>query len=161
MRKWHWYSILVVLCVLALAGCSSDTSFEVEDIKIKLVALQVKEDYTEYEIEVKNAGKIAVRNLNFYLSFPVITTNGTSENPFKLEGRADLNRPVVIRPGEQTTYTFRAPIQKVFGDSKLLNFNQPFVDLNGTILYKKKEIPFSKGMGLGLVEDSDKGSSSQ
>ncbi|GGG60934.1 hypothetical protein [Paenibacillus radicis (ex Gao et al. 2016)] len=161
MRKRSF--TLFILIVLALAGCSSGSRliFEDEDIKIKLTAFQVKEDYTEYEIEVKNDGKVEVRNLNFYLSFPVITTSGTSENPFKLEGRTGRDRPVVLSPGEKTIYTFKAPIQKVFGDSKLLNFNQPFVDLNGTILYKKKEIPFSKGMGLGLVEDSDKESSSQ
>ncbi|MFF2091354.1 hypothetical protein [Paenibacillus sp. NPDC058174] len=160
MRKWIF--IVLILCVLALAGCSSGSRlvFNDEDIRIRAVALQVREDFTEYNIEVRNEGKIELRNLHFYLSFPVITSNGTSDNPFRLEGKTELNRPVILRPGEQTVYTFIAPIKKVFGDSELLDFNQPSIDLNGTFLYKKKEIPFGMGMGWGVVEDSDKWSSS-
>jgi hypothetical protein len=142
--------ILLILFIILLTGCSSkDSQFNDNDIKISLINQQSNNEYRTYAIEVKNSGKLEIKNLNFYLYYPVILPNGSKGNPFKIEGKTDISKPVNLKSGESISYNIFAPIKEVFGNSKLLDFDDPQIELNGIVQQGKSGIPF--GMSGGYL----------
>ncbi|MBD3922933.1 hypothetical protein H8B09_29770 [Paenibacillus sp. PR3] len=112
-------------------------------------------------IEVRNEGQVAIENLNFFLYYPILQPNGSASNPFKIEGRTDTGRPVHLKPGEKVVYTITAPIKEVFGDSKLLDFDNPDVQLNGIVEEGKEEVPFTMSGGYLRMSDANKGQTTE
>ncbi|WP_438448397.1 hypothetical protein [Gorillibacterium sp. sgz5001074] len=144
------HSLLMVLLVfiIFLTSCSSsEDRFDDEDIKISLINEQSNNEYRSYSIEIKNLGILEIKNIHLYLYYPIILSNGSKGNPFKLEGKTDITSPVNLKSGESIRYTIFAPIKEVFGDSKLLDFNHPQIELNGLVQQKKSEIPFEMSGG--------------
>jgi hypothetical protein len=143
--------IFLILLITFLTGCSptEDYRFNDKDIKISLINQENNDEYRTYSIKVKNTGKLEIKYLNFYLYYPVILTNGSKGNPFKIEGKTDISKPINLKSGEKITYTIFAPIKEVFGNSKSLDFNDPQVELNGLVQQGKEDIPF--GMSGGYL----------
>jgi len=105
-----------------------------------------------FNIEVKNKTGFELSHLTFYLSYPIITANGTEGNPFVIQGEPDnLVRPVSLEFGDTIQYSIFAPVNKVFSSSDLLDFNNPTVELYGYVKEGKQEIPF------GIVGGLEKG----
>ncbi|SFM39913.1 hypothetical protein SAMN03159341_1313 [Paenibacillus sp. 1_12] len=88
--------IFLILLITFLTGCSptEDYRFNDKDIKISLTNQENNDEYRTYSIEVKNTGKLEIKYLNFYLYYPVILTNGSKGNPFKIEGKTDISKPI-------------------------------------------------------------------
>ncbi len=143
--------IFLILLITFLTGCSPTEDYRIndKDIKISLINQEKNDEYRTYSIEVKNIGKLEIKYLNFYLYYPVILTNGSKGNPFKIEGKTDISKPINLKSGEKITYTIFAPIKEVFGNSKSLDFNDPQVELNGLVQQGKEDIPF--GMSGGYL----------
>jgi hypothetical protein len=144
-------SFLLILLVVLMSGCSNsnDAQFNDDDVKIKLIHSDSNDDYNSYSIEVMNEGQVEMRSVNFFLYYPIIQPNGSKGNPFKVEGKPDNGKPVNLKPGEKVVYSVIAPIKEVFGDSKLLDFKDPQIELNGLVKQGKNEIPF--GMSGGYI----------
>lgn len=138
------YVLLFIILAAFLNGCTTSEGepFNDNDIKITLINMEEKNDYHSFVIEVKNEGKAEVNNLNLYVYYPILIQNGLKVNPFKVEGIAESGRPVNLKNGEKVQYTVFAPIKEVFGDSTLLDFDRPGIELKGLIKQAKKEIPF-------------------
>jgi len=132
-----------------MLGCShsKNARFNDDNIKINLMDSQSNDEFRTYTIEVKNEGQVELRGLNFFIYYPILQPNGSKGNPFKLEGKTELNKPVNIKPGMNVIYTVFAPIKEVFGDSKLLDFNNPQIELNGFVEQGKEDVPFSMSGG--------------
>lgn len=77
-----------------------------------------------YHIEITNAGEIEISYLQFYLHYPVLTENGSKNNPYKIEATTEQHKPIKLKPGESVTYHIYAPITKVFGDPNLLDLEE-------------------------------------
>jgi len=135
--------IIIVLTTL-INGCSSSKGeqFNDNEIKITLINIETKNEYKSYIIEVKNEGKVEVTNLNLFLYYPVITQNGSKMNPFKVEGNTEIGKPINLKTGDKVKYTVFAPVKEVFGDSILLDFNNPKIELKGFAKQGNSEIPF-------------------
>lgn len=145
MRRFIFFFL-----VLLITGCSTteDYHFDDKNIKISLINQWINDQYRTYSFEVENTGKLEIKYLNFYLYYPVLVGNGGSTgNPFKIEGKADISKPINLRTGEKITYSILAPIKGVFGNSKSLDFNHPQVELNGLVEQGKEDIPFEMNGG--------------
>ncbi|WAH43482.1 hypothetical protein NZD89_08910 [Alicyclobacillus fastidiosus] len=55
-----------------------------------------------------------------------------------------------LKKGKSIQFIFDAPIKEVFGDSKLLDFNEPEFELDGYTKEGNKEIPFGMSGDVGL-----------
>ncbi|MGO4498788.1 hypothetical protein AB4114_23175 [Paenibacillus sp. 2RAB27] len=143
--------IFLILFITFLTSCSpkADNRFNDNDIKISLLNQEINDEYRTYLIEVKNTGILEIKYLNFYLYYPIILANGSKGSPFKIEGKTDISKPIKLKSGEKITYTIFAPIKEVFGNSTLLDFDNPSVELNGLVQQGKEEIPF--GMSGGYL----------
>lgn len=153
------HNIIILLMVVLLSACSkaSDTHFDDNNIKIHLISTNFSENEKSYVIEVRNDGQVAIENLNFFLYYPILQPNGSAGNPFKIEGGTDTGRPVHLKPGEKVVYAITAPIKEVFGDSKLLDWDNPDVQLNGVVQEGKEKVPFMMSGGYLRMSDANKG----
>ncbi|MFF2479681.1 hypothetical protein [Paenibacillus sp. NPDC058071] len=144
MKRYIFIFLILFLTILTSCTAKDEgTPFDNNDIKISLLNEEIKDEYRTYSFEVFNTGKLEIKFLNFYLYYPVITTSGSKGNPFKIEGETESSKPIKLKSGEKIKYTIVAPIKEVFGDSALLNFDNPLVELNGFVQQGKKDIPFS------------------
>ncbi|MEF2248052.1 hypothetical protein [Paenibacillus sp. IITD108] len=146
----HSILAFLIIFIFVLTACTAtDKRFDDNDIEINLLNQEINEEYRTYAIEVKNSGELEIKYLHFYLYYPIIMPNGSKGNPFKIEGKTDISHPVILKPGKSINYTFFVPIKEVFGDSKLLDFNDPQIELNGLVQHGKTDVPF--GMGGGYL----------
>ncbi|AIQ14305.1 hypothetical protein [Paenibacillus durus] len=136
--------ILSIFLINFLTGCTQTNRYQFNDndIKISLINQQNANDYRAYSIEVENTGKLEIKYINLYLYFPVILPTGSKGNPFKMEGKTEISKPINLKSGEEIIFNFFAPTKEVFGDSKLLDFDDPQIELNGIVKQGKSEIPF-------------------
>ncbi|WP_442600513.1 hypothetical protein [Paenibacillus sp. KN14-4R] len=147
--KRNFKFLLLISMMVSLLGCSSENEhFDDKDIKIKLVDSQLNKEFNSYTIEIENKGNITIEYINFYLSYPIKQPNGFKGNPFKIEGKADKDKPIKLKSGEKVRYSILAPINEVFGHSDLMDFEHPSIELNGFVNVADKEIPFGMSGGL-------------
>lgn len=146
------YALTFFILLLVLVGCKADKdiSFDDRNIKFKLIHSSSDKESKSYDIEITNAGEIEISYLQFYLHFPILTANGSESNPFKIEGKTEQRKPVKLKPGESVIYQIYAPIKQVYGDSKLLDFEDPSIELYGFTKNGADEIPFSMVGGLSV-----------
>ncbi|RAV21367.1 hypothetical protein [Paenibacillus contaminans] len=137
--------LLVAVILAGLIGCSSEQEivpFNDKNITMKLINSQSNNEFKLYDIEIENKGNAAIEYISFYLAFPIKHQNGTKSNPFKLEGKTDTNKPIKLQKGEKVVYNIFAPIKEVFGQSDLLDYEHPSIELKGFVRSGDEHIPF-------------------
>lgn len=75
--------------------------------------------------------------------------NGSQRNPFLLKGSTS-EQVVNLQNGQSVKFSFVAPIKKVFGNSQLLDFKHPDIELDGFTKEGSKEIPLGMGGDLRI-----------
>ncbi|PZD97237.1 hypothetical protein DNH61_03620 [Paenibacillus sambharensis] len=145
--KFNFFLLLLMAVLLSGYSNSNILQFNDNDIEIELIASSTNDINKSYTIEVSNEGEVEIRNLNFFIYYPLVQPNGSKGNPFKIEGRTDASKPINLKPREKVTYSITAPIKEVFGDSNLLDFNDPQVELIGTVKQGEDEVPFRMSGG--------------
>jgi hypothetical protein len=55
--------------------------------------------------------------------------NGSKGNPYKVEATIDHGKPINLKNGEKIHFTIVTPIREVFGESQLLDFEHPYLQL--------------------------------
>ncbi|MBB3132269.1 hypothetical protein FHS19_006998 [Paenibacillus rhizosphaerae] len=144
--------IFLLLTIVFLSSCSAKElpQFNDKDLKFNLIDSYSDFGNLVYDIEVQNTGKLRIGFLKLYIYYPIKEDNGSRSNPFKIEGKTDMN-PTILETNEKTTFHIYAPIKDVFGDSALLDFENPVINFEGAVLEGDKEIPFSLGGSLDLI----------
>lgn len=146
-------TILVSLGVMVLSvvsGCSTTPQgFTDKDIHFKMINHQSLNGNEVYTIQVKSTSPLELTYLTMYLTYPIKTPDGTRSNPFLLQGRT-TKQLVTLENGQSVQFTFDAPIHDVFGNSKLLDFRHPDIELDGFTKDGSKETPFGMQGDLGL-----------
>lgn len=151
---------LIVLCsiilISSLFGCSSNTEqFNTDYIIFRIVDSQLTDEADFYEIEITNKTGFDLSHLSFNLSYPIKQSNGSKSNPFVIEGKTDNGMTLIhLNAGETITFSIHAPIQEVFSNTNLLDFENPSVELKGLIKKGKEEIPFGLSGGLRVIINS-------
>jgi len=136
-----------MLGIVLLASCtvSEEIQFNDKDIKITLTNLKKQDEYSSsYTIEIKNEGQLELKNLYLFLYYPILTNNGSRTNPFKVEAKPDAPSPINLKKGQRATFVIFAPHKEVFGDSELLDLENPAIELKGIVVRGGKELPFEK-----------------
>ena len=149
-------TILFSLGLIALgvvSGCATTPQqFNDKDVHFKMVSYQPMSSMSGsemYTIQVKSTSPLELTHLTMYLSYPIKTANGSQGNPFLLKG--STNEQVVnLQNGQSVKFSFVAPIKKVFGNSQLLDFKHPDIELDGFAKEGSKEIPFEMGGDLRI-----------
>jgi len=136
-------------------GCSAIVEqFDDKNIMFSIINSESENGYKSYSIEVENKTGFELTHLIFNLSYPIKTANGTKSNPFVIEGRADnLAKPVNLKTGESTQFAIFAPINEVFANTDLLDFDNPIIELSGYVKEGNKEIPFKMAGALRVYVD--------
>ena len=153
MRKKYLIISGFILFILgALIGCSDREAFNDDNIKFSIINIQSSSENKAYTIEVTNETGYELTHLEFFLSYPIKTENGSESNPFVIEGKPEaLKKPLNIKSGESIKFSIVAPIKKVFSNSNLLDLENPSVELKGDVVIGKKEIPFGMIGGLDVI----------
>lgn len=142
-------SILGVLTLTIVSGCATTPQrFDDTDVHFKLVYHQSRDGIDVYRIEVKSTSPLELTHLTMYLSYPLKIQNGHTSNPFAIASQNN-QQLVNLKNGQSTQFSFYAPIKEVFGNSTLLDFKDPEIELNGYTQEGNKETPF--GMMGDLV----------
>lgn len=153
MKKLTYVGFLLAL-LIGLPGCSTPTShFDDTEIRIRLINSQANDQFRSYGFEIENHGDVTVEHINFYMSFPIKQGSGAKGNPFKIEARTEINQPIVLKPDQKVNFTVFAPIKEVFGDSNLLDFEHPSIELKGYV----REKGFSMSGGLDVFANQTNG----
>jgi len=143
--------IVVALMVLLLVGCSEQsTYFDDTEIIFTMLNSNSIDGTNSYSIQIENRSELTVSDLHLYLTYDIKTSNGTKENPFKVEGRTNTSKPVSLKKNESIVFYFTLPIEDIFGDSKLLDFDKSVIKLTGITLRNGEEIPFEIGGNLDV-----------
>jgi len=142
-----------VMLMGVLFGCSAKKEqFNDENINFNVVDIQSTNDFNSYKIKISNETGFELTHLSFDLSYPIKTSNGSKSNPFVVEGEADNSeRPVNLKSGEAIQFSIIAPINEVFSDTKLLDFENPAVELQGYFKEGNTEVPFGISGGLSVL----------
>lgn len=144
--------IYLALLTILLASCANEDTkepprFKDEDLRFDLIQSDNDLGNRSYVIEVQNTGKLRIGYLKLYISYP--TEHGS--NPFKVEGKTNTNKPVMLGEGEKATFQVYAPVQDVFGNSTSLDFDRPNLDFEGYVLEGEQAIPFGLGGDLDAI----------
>lgn len=144
---------LGLIALSAVSGCATTPQqFNDTDVHFKIVSHQPMSSMsgTElYTIQVKSTSPLELTHLTMYLSYPIKTADGTQGNPFLLKGSTS-EQVVNLQNGQSVKFSFVAPIGKVFGNSHLLDFKHPDIELDGFTKEGSKEIPFGMGGDLRI-----------
>ncbi|GMA64952.1 hypothetical protein NZD89_06090 [Alicyclobacillus fastidiosus] len=125
-----------------VSGCSTTPQiFDDKDVHFKLLNQQSMNGAETYTIQIMSTSPMELTHLSLYLDYPIKLQNGHESNPFQIKGRTNQSI-VTLDKGQSTQFTFYAPIKQVFGDSTLLDFNHPDIELDGFSKEGSKEIPF-------------------
>lgn len=154
MKKWHLI-MLSYLLILNLIGCSAkEKHFKDGNIIFNVTNIEADSGHMFYTIEISNKTGFDLTHLTFNLSYPIKEENGSKSNPFVVEAKTESGiRPVNLSSEEKLLFYISAPIKDVFGDSKLLDFENPNVQLKGYYIKEgKEEIPFYMGGGLRVFD---------
>lgn len=137
--------------VLSLvSGCSTPTqTFHEKDVHFKLVDQQSLNGGESYTIQITSTSPVELTDLTLYLSYPIKLQNGSQSNPFEIKGRAS-QLIVTLEKGQSAQFSFYAPINQVFGNSTLLDFNSPEINLEGYTKAGNTETPFEMGGALSM-----------
>jgi hypothetical protein len=156
MKKKYLILISSIMLLGVLFGCSTKKEqFNDENIIFNVVNTQSTNEFKSYTIEISNKTGFDLTHLTFTLSYPIKTSNGSKGNPFVVEGEADNStRPVNLISGETTKFSIFAPINEVFSDTDLLDFENPSVELKGYVREGNNEIPFGMSGGLSVFVDN-------
>lgn len=143
---------ILSLLTIIMSSCSANEMPQFNDKDLKFNLINSDNDFGNpvYDIEVQNTGKYKIGFLKLYIYYPIKEDNGSKANPFKIEGKTYMN-PTILETNEKTTFHIYAPIKDVFGDSTLLDFDNPVINFEGAVLEGEKEIPFSLGGSLDLI----------
>jgi len=133
-----------------IVGCSTkEEQFDDKNIIFSVINIQSEEEFKSYTIKLTNKTGFELTHLMLNLSYPIKTSNGTKNNPFMVEGKADnLTRPVNLKTEESIQFSIYAPVKEVFSDTDLLDFENPSIELKGYVKEGNKEIPFKMAGGL-------------
>ncbi|MCM3617646.1 hypothetical protein M3936_08635 [Sutcliffiella horikoshii] len=154
MKKSHLILTSLIMLLVVLFGCSKKELFNDENIIFNVVNIHSANESYSYTIEISNKTGLDLTHLTFNLSFPIKTSNGSKGNPFVVEGEADNStRPVNLKSGETTKFSIFAPINEVFSDTDLLDFENPSIELKGYFKEGNNEIPFGMSGGLSFFVD--------
>lgn len=126
-----------------------------ENIVFNLVNIESTNEVNSYKIEITNETGFDLTHLILDLSYPIKMKNGSKDNPYTVEGEAEnATRPVNLKSGESMNFSVIAPINEVFSDTDLLDFENPIIELQGYSEEGNSEIPFEIGGSLdALVGD--------
>lgn len=153
MIKRYLYFLTIVTLLGLIVGCSINKErFNDENIIFNVVKTEETMEHKSYKIEISNKTGFDLTHLSFNLSYPIKTSNGSKSNPYVVEGKStSTTTPLNLKSGETITYTIYAPIQEVYGDSDLLDFENPSIVLKGYYLDGKEEIQFGIYGGLSVL----------
>jgi len=140
----------LLLLFFLIVGCSTkEEQFDDKNIIFSVINIQSEEEFKSYTIKLTNKTGFELTHLMLNLSYPIKTSNGTKNNPFMVEGKADnLTRPVNLKTEESIQFSIYAPVKEVFSDTDLLDFENPSIELKGYVKEGNKEIPFKMAGGL-------------
>ena len=141
---------LGVMALSVVSGCATTPQgFDDKDVHFKMVSHQSMSGTEVYTIEVKSTSPLELTHLTMYLNYPIKTSAGLQGNPFILKSRT--NKQVVnLENGQSIQFTFDAPIKEVFGNTQLLDFKHPNIELDGFAKEGSTEIPFGMGGDLRI-----------
>lgn len=152
MMKRNLWLVTLTILLGVMFGCSANKGeFNDENITFDIVHSKLTNEYESYSIDISNSTGFDLTHLTFYLDYPIKTSNGSKGNPFVVEGKTSSNRPVNLKSGETVNFSIFAPIEEVFGESNLLDFEHPSIKLQGYINDGKEEIPFTISGGLSVL----------
>jgi len=155
MKRNYLRVLSSMILISALFGCSlNKEKFDTDHIEFKIVNSQSTDEFEFYEIEISNHTGFELTYLSFHLGYPIKLPNGSKSNPFVIEGKTDTGiRPINLETGETINFSIHAPIQEVFSNTDLLDFENPSVELKGFVIEGNEEIPFGLSGGLkGLID---------
>ncbi|WP_027086133.1 hypothetical protein [Cohnella panacarvi] len=146
----------LALLMIILVSCTNEETidpprFDDRDLRFNLLQSDNSLGLQSYVIEVQNAGKLKIGYLKLYVSYPIKQESGSRSNPFRVEGKTRSNNPVMLGEGDKAIFQVDAPINDVFGDSALLDFDHPNLNFEGYVLEGDQIIPFGLGGGLELI----------
>lgn len=142
-----------IMFLAVLFGCSNE-QFNDENIAFTVVHTESTNEFKSYTIEIVNNTGFDLTHLRLNLTYPIKTSNGSKDNPFSVEGKADnLTRQINLKTGETIVFTIFAPINEVFSNTELLDFENPNVNLIGFVKDGNEEIPFGISGGLNVLEN--------
>ncbi|KJS13053.1 MAG: hypothetical protein VR67_05960 [Peptococcaceae bacterium BRH_c8a] len=150
MKKNYLILLSLLLLFFLIVGCSTkEEQFDDKNIIFSVINIQSEEEFKSYTIKLTNKTGFELTHLMLNLSYPIKTSNGTKNNPFMVEGKADnLTRPVNLKTEESIQFSIYAPVKEVFSDTDLLDFENPSIELKGYVKEGNKEIPFKMAGGL-------------
>ncbi|MFN7252906.1 MAG: hypothetical protein ACK4M9_19360 [Anaerobacillus sp.] len=152
------YSILLSFIIIGvLFGCSTDMKpFRGDKVIFKVVHAESNSEFESYTFEVTNNTGYELSHLIFYMNYPIITPNGSMNNPFVIEGEVDSNitNPIKLKSGESIKFSIFCPIKEVFRNTDLLDTWYPNIELKGYIKEGFHEIPFGVYRSLSDMVDN-------
>lgn len=150
MKKNYLILLSLLLLFFLIVGCSTkEEQFDDKNIIFSVINIQSEEEFKSYTIKLTNKTGFGLTHLMLNLSYPIKTSNGTKNNPFMVEGKADnLTRPVNLKTEESIQFSIYAPVKEVFSDTDLLDFENPSIELKGYVKEGNKAIPFKMAGGL-------------
>ncbi|MYL54929.1 hypothetical protein GLW08_16465 [Pontibacillus yanchengensis] len=146
-----------IIVISVLFGCSTKKEqFNDENIIFNVIDIQSTNEFNSYKIKISNKTEFDLTHLSLDLSYPIKTVNGSKSNPFVVEGEAEnTERPVKLKSGEAIQFSIIAPINEVFSDKDLLDFENPSVKLQGYFKEENTEVPFGISGGLRVLVDEN------
>lgn len=147
-----WLGVLCSTVFIGLAtGCAPNSvQFRTNDVHIQLLSHQSSDGVESYTFRIRSTSPVKLTNISLYLSYPIKIPNGSEQNPFAVRGQPNL-MPADLKKGQSVVFQLSAPIRKVFGESKLLDFSSPEIDLQGYSQQGSQEIPFEMGGSIDAL----------
>jgi len=76
------------LIYILLTGCNPEPqvkSSDIDQIKIELIETSIMPQGIAYSLKLKNLSQFTIAQNNVYISYPIKTSTGSKNNPFKIE----------------------------------------------------------------------------
>ncbi|KGR79082.1 hypothetical protein [Ureibacillus manganicus] len=152
MKKRDLSLIALFMLIGTIFGCSANKGeFDDKNIIFNVIKTETATENKFYKIEISNETGFDLTHLTFNLSYPIKTSNGSKSNPYVVEGKTDDIRPINLKSGEPITFSIYTPIQEVFANSNLLDFENPDIELEGYFKEGQEEIQFGIYGGLSVL----------
>jgi hypothetical protein len=138
----------IIAFILLITACNKNISIksdEIDRIKLEVINQAEMPGGMTYSIKLTNNSSLTIIQNNVYISYPIITENGTKGNEFKVEGK---NNKIGIKPREEIIINFFMPIEEYKGNTKI-DIENYYIEIKG---YVEK---ISEGTHFGKIGGKD------
>lgn len=102
-------------------------------------------NFKTYSVTITNENELPIEYLNLFLSYPIITENGTKGNDFYAIGLPSKSN-TELKENESITFTFSVNLESI--NIEKVDINNPSFKLRG---FANENVPFEIGGGLGAL----------